>query len=332
MATARDEMESQLEEQALLEQLAQEFDAPDTDDSSEPGEDRALTEDEILSILSKDIEDSLGGDYSSLREDRLLANAYYRGDPRGDEEEGRSAVQSTDVTDVIEWMMPTIMESLMDPNGVVSFDPRGEEDESQADLETEATNYVFSKRCNGFVVLHEFVKDALLERNGVVKVYQCQQNKVKRETYEGQNDVEMQALLSGLNEQDQIIEHRSYQEQSPPQLAPVLGPTIALHDITIRRRLTDSVSKVECIPNSEFLLNSDHTSIILDEARFTGHRRVTTIGALVDEGWSIEELEDLPPYSIDEDEERSERFEREMGSGFGTDGEGSDLQIGRAHV
>jgi hypothetical protein len=316
--------EDLLEEMRLEQELVQMMDEPDVPDEKvvTGQEQEPLTDEEIVAILDREIEGSTGSEYSTVQDARLSAMNYYRGAPRGDEEQGRSTVQSTDVADVIEWMMPSIMEGLMDPNGTVAFDPESEEDEDQADQETEAVNYVFTKRCDGFTVLHTFVKDALLLRNGVVKVYQCEQRKVRRETYEGLNPVEMSRLMQELGPGDQIVETDSRMEPTPPELQPVLGPEVELTDVTIRRRITDSKSVVEPIPMEEFLLNADHNSVLLAGARFTGHRRITTVGTLLDEGWELEKLEDLPPYSYDENEEREQRFEEE--ENYGTSGEADE--------
>jgi hypothetical protein len=60
-----------------------------------------MGDDELQGIVGKEIEDAI--DYSDnwVSPYRATATEYYRGDPFGDEEEGRSQVVSMDVRDRI---------------------------------------------------------------------------------------------------------------------------------------------------------------------------------------------------------------------------------------
>ena len=49
--------------------------------------------------------------------------------------------------------------------------PHHEGDEEQADLESEFVYDILMKQNNGFIILHEFVKDALLQKNGIIKCF-----------------------------------------------------------------------------------------------------------------------------------------------------------------
>ena len=93
---------------------------------------------------------------------------YYLGNPDGKEVEGRSTVVSTDVADAVEWILPQIMRSFTQNNEVVIFDPLGPEDEFQAELESQYVYDVVMKENDGFIILHQFVKDALLQNNGII--------------------------------------------------------------------------------------------------------------------------------------------------------------------
>ena len=60
-------------------------------------------------------------------------------------------------------------------------------------------NYIFNKDNNGFSVLYTWFKDALLEKNGIVKVYWDDSSSVEQETYENLNDQEYQLLVDDEN-------------------------------------------------------------------------------------------------------------------------------------
>jgi hypothetical protein len=53
----------------------------------------------------------------------------------------------------------------------VVFEPRSEEDEEVAQQATEYVNYVLHSDNNGFLIFHDWFKDALLQKLGVVKLY-----------------------------------------------------------------------------------------------------------------------------------------------------------------
>ena len=129
-----------------------------------------LDKEEILNIIGNELTNS---DYSTwngtVTADLELSLEYYLGKPNGTEIEGRSQIVSTDVADAIEWIMPQIMKSFTQNNEVVIFDPVHEGDEKQAELESEYVYEVLMKQNDGFIVLHQFVKDALMQRNGIRK-------------------------------------------------------------------------------------------------------------------------------------------------------------------
>ena len=170
-----------------------------------------LDKDEILSIISSELSNSEGsiGEGGSDLEDSL---AYYLGDLPGAAQEGRSQVVSTDVADAIEWIMPQIMKAFTQNNEVVIFDPVHEGDEKQAELETEYVYEVLMKQNDGFIILHQFVKDALMQNNGILKVYYADTEIVKAADYTGITEQALQQLLS--QEGVELVEQSSYVDEN----------------------------------------------------------------------------------------------------------------------
>ena len=95
----------------------------------------------------------------------------------------RSRAVSTDVADTIEGLMPALMEIFCGPDDVVRFEPVGPEDVAAAEQETDYVNHVFMQVNPGFLILYSFIKDALLSKVGVVKVWWEEREEEKRETY-----------------------------------------------------------------------------------------------------------------------------------------------------
>ena len=85
--------------------------------------------------------------------------------------DGRSKAVSTDVADTVEGLMPSLMDIFTAADEVVRFEPVGPEDVAAAEQERDYVNHVFMQQNAGFIVLYSFIKDALLSKVGIVKVW-----------------------------------------------------------------------------------------------------------------------------------------------------------------
>jgi hypothetical protein len=156
-----------------------------------------------------------------LAEERADAMDYYLGNMRKDmpAPDGRSRAVSTDVSDTIEGLMPTLMDIFAGSDEVVRFEPVGPEDEEAAQQETDYVNHVFMQRNPGFMVLYGFIKDALLSKNGLVKVWWDEREEEQRETYydltEDQFALVAQAVAES-NGQMEIVEHTAHMGDGEP--------------------------------------------------------------------------------------------------------------------
>ena len=103
-----------------------------------------------------------------LANERVESSEYYYGEPRGDEVKGRSKVISRDLFEIVESQMPSFMRIFYGGQRVVEVTPQGADDEEKAKLMEEKINYDFQKLNNGFKILYQFFKDALLHKIGVV--------------------------------------------------------------------------------------------------------------------------------------------------------------------
>lgn len=183
-----------------------------------------LSDDDILSIVSSELSLADSSTYNGVGNVSLEESLrYYLGMPTGTEIEGRSQIISTDVADAIEWIMPQIMKSFTQNNEVVIFDPVHDGDEKQAELESEYVYEVLMKQNDGFIVLHQFVKDALMQRNGILKVYYAKHDEKKTSDYTGINENQLNSLLSSegvemLEKSDYIDEAQTKQKQESIQM------------------------------------------------------------------------------------------------------------------
>jgi hypothetical protein len=230
-----------------------------------------ISDDDILSIVGGHLADS---DHAP---DYITPLNYYLGNPNGKEVEGRSSVTSTDVADAIEWIMPQIMKSFTQNNEIVIFDPLHEGDELQAELESEYVYEVMMKENNGFVILHQFVKDALMQKNGIIKVYYEDTPKTEVQEFTGLDPMAFQAALANPNIEPIAIEE-------------AMDPATGQPYVNARVRITTPNGRVilESVAPESFRVNSDHNSINLDDAKFTAHIMTKTLSDLreqdIDEG------------------------------------------------
>ena len=172
-----------------------------------------LEKDDILAIITSELSLADSSTYNGVGNVSLEESlSYYLGQPNGTEVEGRSQVVSTDVADSIEWIMPQVMKSFTQNNEVVIFDPVHDGDEKQAEMESEYVYEVLMKQNNGFIILHQFVKDALMQRNGILKVYYAKHDEVKTTDYTGITEQQLQALVTA--EGVEIVEKSDYIDEN----------------------------------------------------------------------------------------------------------------------
>ena len=242
-----------------------------------------LTDSQILSIVANELSNAnITSSSPTMLRDPL---SYYLGLPNGTEQEGRSAITSTDVADAIEWIMPQIMESFTQNNQVVVFDPLNKGDEKQADIESEYVYDVLMKQNDGFVLLHQFVKDALMQRNGMLKVYYEDEEEVNTHSYTGLTEEQLNMLVS--REDTEIL------SLEPVQTMDEMGQTTNYYNVEIS--VTTKCGKVciDSVSPEEFRVNSQHNNISLANARFTCHILSKSLSDLREEGLSEDDLESL---------------------------------------
>ena len=288
--------------------------------------DKPLTELEVGSIVSSEIKASLGYIGSDITEQRQKSLEYYFGEPFGNEQEGRSQVVSTDVSDVIESILPTLLRTFAASDEIVKCEPVTAEDEEVAKQASDYLNYVFNKDNNGFITLYTLFKDALIQKNGVAKIYWDTSTKRERESYEKLSEDEYTMLVD--EDGVEVKEHTEYEDESAKKqkeqyleqitesgqpIDPMMleqvenAPIPMMHDVVIERKETFGKVKVEAIPPEEFLIERRAKSI--EEANFVAHRTTVTRTQLIEAGFDHDKVYSLPADTQDKyNEEKITRF------------------------
>ncbi|CCD97859.1 conserved hypothetical protein [Bradyrhizobium sp. STM 3809] len=168
---------------------------------------------DLKTMLAAEKADALAAiSAARLAEERADAMDYYLGNMKKDmpAQEGRSRAVSTDVADTVEGLMPHLMDIFAGSDEVVRFEPVGPEDEAAAAQETDYVNHVFMQQNPGFMILYAFIKDALLSKVGVVKVWWEEREEESRETYYDLTEDQFALLAQSVMESDgamRIVAH-----------------------------------------------------------------------------------------------------------------------------
>ena len=178
----------------------------------------------LQTMLTAEKQDALAAVRSSkLSSERTKAMDYYNGDMAADMPamDGRSRAVSSDVSDTIEGLMPSLMEIFAGTDEVVRFEPTGPQDVPAAEQETDYVNHVFMQENPGFLILYSFIKDALLSKVGIVKVYWDQYEEEHKETYLDQSDDAFMMLVA--DPEVKIVAHTMHPAPAQMSIAPVPG-------------------------------------------------------------------------------------------------------------
>jgi len=264
-----------------------------------------ITEEELVTRIRGEITDSLGYLGDTISQQREKAMQYYYGLPFGNEVDGRSQFVDTTVADTIEWIKPSLMRIFASGDNMVVFEPHGPEDVEAAKQATDYVNYVFQKDNNGWEILYSWFTDALLSKNGVLKVWWDETNEHNREEYSNLTDDELAVLVN--DPLVEVIEHTA-----PGETYEDYGEEYAEgHHVVISRDLSKGRIAVESIPPSEFLISRESKTI--EDSRFVCHRVIKTLSELremyPDKNLDVEDMkgggDDMATFS-------GERLERYM--------------------
>lgn len=213
-----------------------------------------MTQEERL-IYSLEWIKKITSDQGTLNTSRAEAEKYYLGSPLGNEKKGRSQIVMTDLSDTIEWVMPSLMRIFCGGDDVCQIQPRGSEDIAAADSNNELINYQLRIRNKWFLVLHDFFKDALLQKTGIIKYSWIDDKATFDKDYEGITLTELMAKLM-----DSPNTEITTQKKNPD----------GSMDVTLTTTIEDEYPLIECVPPYEVGFPNDTRD--MDVCPFIYHR------------------------------------------------------------
>jgi hypothetical protein len=246
---------------------------------------------EIIAQIEAQENIAYGVNDSALSNDRAEAIDYYLGQPFGNEEEGRSQVVSYDVQDTIESALPQLLKVFVAGDKVVQFDPKGPEDQEAAEQETDYINHVVMEQNEGFKIFYVWFKDALLSKNGYVKVYAEEEEEEEEYEYKGLSDAQLQMLAS--DEGTEVLEHTGYPDPSVNmdvvyQQAAMNGVDPAtvmqpmLHDVKLKVTEKETEIHIENVAPENMMISVEVNGPNLQDAKFVQHREVMQLADIAE--------------------------------------------------
>jgi hypothetical protein len=243
-----------------------------------------------------DAEEYIDGHIAPLR---AAATKFYRGEPFGNEETGRSQVVTTDVRDAVLAILPSLMRIFVSGENVVEFVPTSGKTIEIADQQTAYVNYVFMQDNPGFLTLYSAFKDALVRKTGVIKWRYAKDTTVTETSFTGLPAEQITVL-----QQDKTVRILEIEEgeemvvERPPVLDPQTGQQLPQEplrfetfDVRIRREVPRNRMVVECLPPEEYLINRDARDANSEYGwTFQAHRSYKTVSELVALGYNEEEI------------------------------------------
>ena len=267
-----------------------------------------MDEGTLKGILDAEIDNAIGFIESETTDDRRKALEYYNRYEYGNEVEGRSQIVTGEVAEVVDGALPQLLRIFTQSDEIVRFEPKGPGDEEKAKQATEYVNWVMNRDNDGVLLMHNWFKDALLQKNGIVKVYWDEKIDVSKEKYQNLTQDEVAMLLA--DPEVEVV------NQKTTEIAPagidemgMIIPPIFSYDVKLKKTKKTGKVIVENVPPEEFLISKKARTIA--DAPFVAHRRLATRSELTAMGFDKDVIDNLPTYAdLTYNQENVARFDQ----------------------
>jgi hypothetical protein len=263
---------------------------------------RMMNQEELKALVADEINNAIGYLESDTVQARADAMSYYFRDKYGTEVEGRSQVVTGEVAEAVDGALPQLIRVFTSCEDAVRFEPTKDGEEELADQASDMANWVFYKDNDGFLILHNWFKDALLQKVGVVKAYWEEKKDTIKEKYKGLTDDEL-AMIMQTGEWE-------ITKQVTDVVIGMDGIPYNTHNITIQKINDESRIAIENVPPEEFLISKRAKTI--EDSPFTAHRRMIARGDLIAMGYEKSIVDTIPANDrLEYAPERLARFGRD---------------------
>jgi hypothetical protein len=260
---------------------------------------------ELQASITQMVNDAILHTDGALSVARAQAEKYYKGD--ADilaVDEGRSEVIMTVLRDTILQMMPSLLRILFGEEAAVEYAPNTKEQIQMAEEVTRWVLDVILQQDNpGFLIYHDWFKDALIKRIGVVKVWP--DSGTEKRSYTNLYQTYDQITILASDDNIEIDELRRCETAPPGQI---------LWDVDYTETQNWNHIRIACIPPEEYIYtkgarSTDNSPHIPGVATFVGHRTDLTRSQLRAMEISEEDIEQyaFPSTELDQNPEEIQR-------------------------
>jgi len=258
---------------------------------------------DIENIVADAIDNAVDFVESEIAPDRIKAQRYFDGESDIGYEEGRSKVVSTKVRDTVRNIKPSLMRIFMSKDKAVEFVPKKPQDVPLAEQATQFINWSFMES-GGYRLLHDAFHDALVRKNGILKVYWDDGYQGEIFSYDNLTDEEF-AIIANEPEIE-ILEHSEEVYVETNEMG--MEYERKEHELKIMRKADDSKVCIKSVPSEEFFI--DRNATCLEDAYIVAHRTEERVGDLVAMGYDFDEVSELDGISSGSSNDDMEIYER----------------------
>ena len=250
-----------------------------------------MTDDELAAMLGEHEMRSIGYYESEIASQQADALARYFRRPYGDERDGRSQVVDATVAITVDNALAAVGKPFWSSEETMVAQPKGPEDEEAAQQATDYVNYVLYCDNPGFLITHDWFKDAMLCKKGVTKTYWEDKTRPKVERLENLDAMQVEMLMAEENVVD----------------GPFGPDENGLFILDIERTYEDGRVKICNVPPEEYRISPMARPGEIPP--YEAHVRNVTRSELVEMGFDREVVETLAAtaHTVTEDARAMER-------------------------
>jgi hypothetical protein len=298
--------------------------------------------DELQDIIRRELNQAIGAENGKLSNERQSLMEAYQGAEFADPPPGqnRSKVVMLTVLETVEWVLPALLRiftasdtiaelapirTTMTPPPTAPGMPPPLDPEEAGRQATLYINQVFNIDNDGFLILHDWFKDGLLQKLGWIKRWWSEEQIRETNSFTGLTADEYNAKIRDLSDPNssaevEILEERSYPaptssgmgEDAPQPVPPQMPgmppqPPPMLYDCKLRVTRKQGRIKIANVPPEEILFSRRSTR---ENIPFLCHRQPTTRTALLQQGYDADCLDQIS--WTDSEDYNSERLQRFM--------------------
>mgnify|MGYP001134446843 CR=1 FL=1 len=232
----------------------------------------SVTDEQLINLVESGVNNSTGDwlNSSDLARERLKATYEYAGLPVAHlSPQGVSAIVDTSTTEVVEAYTAVLCDLFLSNQRIGRFLPWNDTPGAFKGAKDAAmlVNYTIFKQNNGWEILEQWMKSALLWKNAVIRWGYIEDYDYVFEEYEEISQTKLDEILS--DDSLEVVGDLEFENRAVAG-SDGMGPEVELVyiNVRVRREINKSRVKLELIPPENFRISRDATSI--EDASFIG--------------------------------------------------------------